>query len=443
MSAEQISDRTKIQLFKIVALERDDFARLPQGIYLDGIVRAYAHEAGIDPEPVVDRVRAERGKLPGDWEVPFAGPIDLHPAHAQDDIPPLDEIPVLESSSDEDSLDGFTAESDLNTAPVTRREYQAVVAPRQLDTPLPTEPPRTPEPPPARREYVAPAPDDAAEVPLDTELPLDSDAPPAAYAAHTIPPPHRPSSQRSGALLPILILLAAAGLGMYFYEAARALDRREASSASTAEPASDITHDAATSDMPTAAPEARANAPVPFSENVISPDDGRREARSGRARAVPRDTPGSSDTATPPARQVPTTGSRPETPEKSARSASLPDVTGSWRLATQIESSSYAEYSGLTLGYEMQLEQDGDRITGTGRKISENGSGVRGKAQTPLTVNGTINGDRLTLNFFERGARRPTQGKFVLLLEEDGRLRGRFSSDAARSSGLAEARRVQ
>ena len=36
----------------------------------------------------------------------------------------------------------------------------------------------------------------------------------------------------------------------------------------------------------------------------------------------------------------------------------------------------------------------------------------------------------------------PNPGKFVLILDEAGRLRGRFSSNAAQSSGLVEADRV-
>ena len=117
-------------------------------------------------------------------------------------------------------------------------------------------------------------------------------------------------------------------------------------------------------------------------------------------------------------------------------------MSGSWKLDTQVESSSYSQFAGLQLGYEMTLAQDGDRVTGFGRKVTENGSGIGSLAQTPLTVNGIIAGDRLTLNFVERGTRRPSQGKFVLLVDERGTLQGRFSSDAARSSGRVEAHRV-
>jgi len=84
----------------------------------------------------------------------------------------------------------------------------------------------------------------------------------------------------------------------------------------------------------------------------------------------------------------------------------------------------------------------GDRVTGAGRKVTQNGDGIGLRAQTPILVAGTIDGDRLTLTFKERGARRPTEGKFVLLLDESGTLRGRFSSTAAQSSGTVEGRRL-
>ena len=125
LSAEQIGNRIKVQLYKIEALENNDFDSLPQGIYLDGIVRAYAREVGIDPEPMVERVRRQRGKLPGDWEVPFAAPIDLRDAsHAH-------EFNILELPDGHDPLDAFTAESD---------NFSFVIPGGTQETPPPVEP---------------------------------------------------------------------------------------------------------------------------------------------------------------------------------------------------------------------------------------------------------------------------------------------------------------
>ena len=58
-SVEVISRRTKLKVSKLVALERADFKNLPTGLYLFSMVRAYAREVHIDPEPIVQRLRAE------------------------------------------------------------------------------------------------------------------------------------------------------------------------------------------------------------------------------------------------------------------------------------------------------------------------------------------------------------------------------------------------
>ncbi len=395
LTERQISERTKIQLYKIKALERDDYAQLPQGIYLDGIVRAYALEVGIDPEPMVERVRLERGKLPGDWDIPFAGPIKLHTGAMRDDLTPaLDDIPVLHDLSVDNDLDGFAAESDLQTAPIPQREPQH--EPRYVP------------------QYEL---GDPEVVPISRI-------------------PARPARQRAGLLIPLLALLAAAGLGIYLYMSSTALD-----------------HDGSTSakNLETTRPESAnqtTTANVPFSENVITPEPPPAPAAPD-AGAASQDTPSNLSTAVtppqPPAPDPPAESAKipaASRPESVATSGSSPDVTGSWSLATQIESSSLTRFEGLKLGYEMQLEQDGDRVTGTGRKVTENGNGIGPRAQTPVTVTGTIAGDRLTLTFVERGTRRPTQGKFVLMMDDAGTMRGRFSSNAAQSSGRVEAHRV-
>ena len=281
--AEQIADRTKIKLHKIIALEEGDFDSLPQGIYLDGIVRAYAREVKIDAEPIVELVRLERGKLPGDTPIPFQEPVEF-------------------------------------------------------ERPLP-----------------------ANEIPV----------------AHTVAA--RATPQRGRLAFALVVLLAIAGWGAYLYEVTRASDRDT------------------TGKISTPAPQPRPqNTPVAFSENSVSTYTPRSE-----------------------------------------------DVSGAWRLATHIESSSYARFEGLQLGYQMKLEQNGDRVTGEGRKVAENGGAIGPHAQTPVSVAGIIDGDRLTLDFIERGAQRPTQGKFDLLLDEPGKLRGRFTSTAARSSGTVVAQRLQ
>lgn len=412
LSPEQISERTKIQLYKIDSLENGTFELLPQGIYLDGIVRAYAQQVGIDPEPMVERVRLERGKLPGDSEIPFSAPIDLHGASAPHTVQAID-VPE-DVPEEDDALRSFVAESNVAAVPIARPATHA---------------PRT------------------RNVILVSDLPLSP-----SYVTHA---PARPARGRARLALPVLALLAAVFWGAYWYTSSRPV-MLDVTAVSLPRPASPA--EMATAKAEAASRDGRPNdQPVPYSESAIASDADRKPPNTTanpvtRQAAPARNTPASqtlsvSDAApgyVPPTRPVesPARSAATARPESVGTTGSVQNVSGSWNLATQIESSSYSPYAGLKLGYEMKLQQDGDRVTGVGRKVTENGSEIGPRAQTPLTVSGTIAGDRLTLTFVEQGTQRETQGKFVLLVDEAGTLRGRFSSNAAQSSGRVEARRV-
>lgn len=127
-------------------------------------------------------------------------------------------------------------------------------------------------------------------------------------------------------------------------------------------------------------------------------------------------------------------------PEESAGA----DLSGWWELTNTIQSTNYSAYQGLRLGYRVQLEQDGDRITGRGQKWSESGRPVSAGARSPIIVSGRIDGRRVTLQYTERGARRSTDGSFSFTLSPDGSaLRGSFSSTAAAASGGSVARKMR
>ena len=53
VSLRQISTATKISMSVLEALERNDFSRLPGGIFSRAFVRAFAVEVGLDPEDAV------------------------------------------------------------------------------------------------------------------------------------------------------------------------------------------------------------------------------------------------------------------------------------------------------------------------------------------------------------------------------------------------------
>lgn len=127
-------------------------------------------------------------------------------------------------------------------------------------------------------------------------------------------------------------------------------------------------------------------------------------------------------------------------------SGSLPppneDLSGWWMLTNEIEESSVNAYNDLTLGFSVQLDQIGNRVSGKGFKLLENGRPVASRSRVPITVYGTVAGSRLALTFTERGARRTSRGSLQMELMHDGSLDGRFASDAAGSRGRAHAVRM-
>lgn len=128
---------------------------------------------------------------------------------------------------------------------------------------------------------------------------------------------------------------------------------------------------------------------------------------------------------------------------KEEESDSDADLSGWWEMTNRIESTNYAQYKGLRLGYRIKLEQEGNRITGRGQKWTEDGRTLPASARTPIRVTGTIDGRKVTLEFTEQGAKRATSGGFTWTLSADRTsLRGSFWSTAADTSGSSRASRM-
>lgn len=101
-----------------------------------------------------------------------------------------------------------------------------------------------------------------------------------------------------------------------------------------------------------------------------------------------------------------------------------------------------AAFENMNLGFRLQLQQEGDRITGRGLKWMENGKLIPERSRTPIVIEGLRRGNRLELRFTEHGTARTSTGTFVMDVGDDGTLRGQFASTSANSSGSTMARRV-
>ena len=121
--------------------------------------------------------------------------------------------------------------------------------------------------------------------------------------------------------------------------------------------------------------------------------------------------------------------------------AAAQNLTGKWSVVNTVEKTSYRSFQHLKIGFDLSISQNGNRFTGNGEKVSENGRSLPEDSRTPIQVKGLIKGDRVEATFFEDGAARKTNGRFVWRIDETGRLSGTFVSTAARTSGKSAAKR--
>ena len=371
LSLARLSNSTKIQVHKLLALEEGDYSQLPVGIYLDGIVRAYAHEVGIDPAPILERVRLEQATQSGNSGERLAAAPGAHAG------------PGFVLSAD-DSLDDFNPEGEAQPPPA---DAPAAVPVERAPAAVPLE--RVVAAVPPAGEMSAVAWDDVDLVQLQ---------------AAAQEPREQARQRRSGGWLLPFLVLGGAATGLYAVYVSKAL---------VDQPAQVAIGDDRTSQ------HGASETAKPALDSDSAPDVEK--------------------TSTPPRRAVELSSLPGAREDPVTRTRAVPDVTGSWNLATYVESSSYSRFAGLQLEYDLTLKQDGERIIGAGRKVTENGKRVARRAQTPIALDGTVTGDGVNLNFVERGTRRRTEGTLVLNLDDRGILRGRFSSEAAQSAGRAEA----
>jgi len=108
------------------------------------------------------------------------------------------------------------------------------------------------------------------------------------------------------------------------------------------------------------------------------------------------------------------------------------NVTGTWTLTTRLDSAADRSLRNLTRGYRLQLEQRDNRVAGTGYQVSENGKPLPDTARSPVEVDGTIEGNRISVTVVSRTPG-SSSGQLVLYFADDGSMRGRFTGERGMS----------
>jgi len=416
LSLADISSRTKVSVERLSAVERADPTALPPFVYLKGFVRAFAAEVHLDPELIWRQYLSE---LPNPLE-----PVSL-------------DEPLVIAPRDADALEEFDSEND-----------RAEPTPPQPSFAEVTFLPSVGQPTRAAGSEPLAAAETAVLAPIDG--------------------PEAPAARKSF-LLVFVLATVAAFVGAYLWTANMTRDAPRSDARQTSgpvgEPDPSSPASAPTKGEPSLSPPMNtdrgrsqpAQQAPPAADTGRSPlqtdarsytpaaqsDSIRSETRNaaGRPSAGPRSdsTLGRGAVGDQSRAGAPTSAADREPPTTGGTAGHADTVSGAWNFSSKVESATVADYQNLMLGFQVDLEQRGNRVVGQGRKVSENGVVLPERRRTPIQVEGTLEGNRLALDFTEVGARRKSAGHFLLYLAEDGSFRGRFRSEAAKSAGVTVA----
>ena len=110
------------------------------------------------------------------------------------------------------------------------------------------------------------------------------------------------------------------------------------------------------------------------------------------------------------------------------------NYSGEWSMTSEIEEAQMTTYIGMKIEWILHLIQSGNDIKGTAEKISENGKKIDFKSRTTLNLQGTLEDNKFTMSFTEKGSRRETSGTFTGTFSKKEFI-GSFSSTASDSKG--------
>ena len=119
----------------------------------------------------------------------------------------------------------------------------------------------------------------------------------------------------------------------------------------------------------------------------------------------------------------------------SQRQNDVHDLNGEWRLINVVEKTNYKSFHNMQLGFRLKINQKGKEFRATGEKFSENGQTLPANSRTPITLTGSIEGDKVIATFVEDGRRRRSNGRFEWTLQSGDRLTGTFVSTAGNNRG--------
>lgn len=119
------------------------------------------------------------------------------------------------------------------------------------------------------------------------------------------------------------------------------------------------------------------------------------------------------------------------------------DFSGTWLIECRIDETNYQRFQGLKVTYTIEMQQEGNHVSGNGYKIRENNEPIQSEsARVPIYFEGQIKDGELVVTYTLQGSQRTTEGVFRWRMAEDtyegsSYIVGTFTSPSATSSGMS------
>lgn len=121
------------------------------------------------------------------------------------------------------------------------------------------------------------------------------------------------------------------------------------------------------------------------------------------------------------------------------------NLTGYWNVELETIQTSHEKFKGLKVYYDFIINQEGNRLIGSGEKISEQALNsppfeYDAKKRTHLELTGAVTykvftKNRVDLHYKEEGRLRPSSSILKLRIDSKNKMSGKFMSTIAESSG--------
>lgn len=127
-------------------------------------------------------------------------------------------------------------------------------------------------------------------------------------------------------------------------------------------------------------------------------------------------------------------------------------LSGYWRAEFETTESTYSKYIGLKTRYDFVINQEGDRLVGSGEKVSENSvNGIieyEPAKRTHLELTGAVtykvfSDNSVDIQYKEDGRLRPSSTILSMTVQSGDMMTGRYISTIAGSRGTAKFTRVK